>query len=75
MMEETARRTPEFSLEDAFLGAAAGLGYEDGRAGVVARALGYLQRGFDAHYAGGPDGATDDGVLVGDESYALSVET
>ncbi len=75
VMEETARRTPEFSLEEAFLGAAAGLGYEDGRAGVVARALGYLQRGFDAHYAGGPDGATDDGVLVGDESYALSVET
>jgi hypothetical protein len=74
-MAETARRTPEVSLEDAFLRAAAGLGYEDPRARVVAAALGHLQRGFDAHYAGGRDGATDDGVLVGDESYALSVET
>ncbi|HKH11058.1 MAG TPA: hypothetical protein VKA73_07930 [Rubrobacter sp.] len=74
-MEETARRTPEFSLEEAFLGAAEGLGYDDGRAGVVAAALGHLQRGFDAHYAGGPDRVTDDGVLLGDESYALSVQT
>ena len=74
-MAETARRTPEVSLEDAFLRAASGLGYEDPRAGVVAAALGHLQWGFDAHYAGGADGATDDGVLVGDESYALSVET
>jgi len=74
-MEETARRTPEVSLEGAFLGAAAGLGHADGRAGVVAEALGHLQRGFEAHYAGGPDRMTDDGVLVGDESYALSVET
>ncbi len=75
MMARTVPRTPEFSLEEAFLGAAKGLGYEDGRAGVVAAALGHLQRGFDAHYAGGPDRVTDDGVLVGDESYALSVET
>ena len=74
-MEETARRTPELSLEEAFLDAAGGLGYEDNRAAVVAAALGHLQRGFDAHYAGGPDGVTDDGVLVGDESYALSVQT
>ena len=71
-MEETARRTPEVSLEETFLRAAAGLGYEDARAGVVAAALGHLQRGFDAHYVGE---TTDDGVLVGDESYALSVET
>ena len=75
VMEETDRRTPEVSLEETFLRAAAGLGYEDARAGVVAAALGHLQRGFDAHYAGGTDGTTDDGVLVGDESYALSVET
>ena len=74
-MAQMVPRTPELSLEEAFLGAAAGLGYEDGRAGVVAVALGHLQRGFDAHYADGPDRATDDGVLVGDESYALSVET
>lgn len=74
-MEETARRTPGFSLEEVFLGAAEGPGYEDGRARVVAAALGHLQRGFDAHYAGGPGGVTDDGVLLGDESYALSVQT
>jgi len=74
-MERTVRRTPEVSLEEAFLGAAAGLGYEDARAGVVAAALGHLQRGFDAHYAGGADGATDVGVLVGDESYAHAVQT
>ncbi|MDP8901950.1 MAG: hypothetical protein M3N33_12605 [Actinomycetota bacterium] len=74
-MEKTARRTPEVSLEGAFLRATAGLGHEDARAGVVAAALGHLQRGFDAHYAGGPEGATDVGVLVGDESYAHAVQT
>ena len=74
-MARTVPRTPEFSLEDAFLVAVAGLGYEDVRAGVVAAALGHLQRGFDAHYAGGLDRVTDDGVLVGDESYAHAVQT
>ena len=75
MMGETARRTPEVPLEDLFLRAAAGLKREDPRAEVVAEALGYLQQGFDAHYEGGPDGPTDDGVLVGDNAYALSVQT
>ena len=74
-MERTARRTPEVSLEEAFLDAAGGLGYDDGRAGVVAAALGHLQRGFDAHYAAGADGITDDGVLEGDQSYAHAVQT
>ena len=74
-MVEITRRTPGISLEDAFFRAAAGLGYEDARAGVVAAALGHLQRGFDAHYAGGFEGATDVGVLVGDESYAHAVQT
>ncbi len=72
-MAETARRTPEESLKETFLRAVAGLPDEDPRAAVVADALGYLQRGFDAHYAAG--GATDDDILVGDNSYALSVET
>ena len=72
-MEETARRTPEVSLNDTFLLAASGLPGEDERAGVVAEALWYLQRGFDAHYAQGA--ATDDDVLVGDNAYALAVET
>jgi len=72
-VEEGTRRTPELSLEDMFLRAVAGLPEEDGRAGVVAEALGYLQQGFDAHYAGG--GATDDDILLGDNAYARAVET
>jgi hypothetical protein len=72
-VEETTRRTPEVSLKDTFLLAVAGLPGEDVRAGVVAEALWYLQRGFDAHYAEG--GTTDDDVLVGDNAYALAVET
>ena len=74
MTEETARRTPEVPLEGVFLGAAAGLERWDPRAEVVAEALAYLQRGFDAHYEDGPGGPTDDNVLVGDNAYALSVE-
>src|SRR5829696_5738647 len=66
-------RTPELSLKETFLNAVAGLPEEDVRAEVVAEALGYLQQGFDAHYAGG--GATDDDILVGDNAYALAVET
>ena len=72
-MEETASRTPELSLKDTFLRAVAGLPEEDVRAAVVAEALGYLQQGFDAHYAGA--GTTDDAVLVGDNAYAMAVDT
>jgi hypothetical protein len=72
-LEETTRRTPDLSLMDTFLRAAAGLPGEDERAAVVGEALDYLQRGFDAHYAGG--GAGDDDILVGDNAYALAVET
>ncbi len=75
VMEASARRTPEVSLERTFLRAAGGLPGEDPRAGVVAEALRHLQRGFDAHYEVGPGGASDEGVLVGDDAYALSVET
>lgn len=74
-MEGTARRTPGISLENLFLKAAGGLPENDGRAEVVARALGHLQRGFEAHYARGREGATNDQVLVGDNAYALAVET
>ena len=72
-MEERTSRTPEISLEDTFLIATAGIHEEDVRAAVVAEALGHLQQGFDAHYAG--SGVTDDDILVGDNSYALAVET
>ncbi len=71
---ETARRTPEASLKDIFLMAASSLPGEDDRAGVVAEALDYLQRGFENHYAVS-DGATDEGILVGDNAYAWAVET
>jgi hypothetical protein len=69
---ETTRRTPDLSLRDTFLRAAASLPGEDERVAVVAEALDYLQRGFDAHYAG--TGAGDDDILVGDNAYALAVE-
>ena len=70
-------RTPDVSLREVFLRAAEGLPGEDGRAEVVAEALGYLQRGFDSHYAveTGSEGASDEAILVGDDSYAQAVET
>ena len=71
-MERAARRTPEISLAEVFLRAGAGLPHPDHRGEVVAEALGYLQQGFDSHYAGG---ATDEDVLVGDSAYAWAVET
>jgi hypothetical protein len=71
---ETTRRTPEASLKEIFLMAASCLPGEDDRAGVVAEALDYLQRGFENHYAVS-DGATDEGILVGDNAYAWAVET
>lgn len=74
-MEHTARRTPDVSLERTFLAAAAGLPEKDPRAEVVAEALRHLQRGFDAHYGAGPGDATDEGILTGDDAYALSVQT
>ena len=73
-MEETVRRTPDVSLKEIFLVAAAQLSGEDDRAEVVGDALDYLQRGFQNHYAAG-DGATDEEILVGDNAYAWAVET
>ena len=73
-MEGTIRRTPGVSLKEIFLLAAAGLPSEDSRAEVVAEALGYLQEGFQNHYAA-TNGATDEDVLVGDNAYASAVET
>lgn len=75
-MNDSASRTPGVSLGDVFRRAAEGLPEWDGRAGVVAEALEYLQRGFDAHYArdGGTE-AADDAILTGDDAYARAVET
>jgi hypothetical protein len=73
-VEETVRRTPDVSLREVFIVAAASLLGEDDRAEVVADALDYLQRGFENHYAV-RDGATDEEILVGDNAYAWAVET
>lgn len=70
---ETGRRTPEASLEGVFLLAAGDFPAACDRAGVVAEALDFLQRGFDAHYAVGE--VSDDAILVGDNDYARAVET
>ena len=72
-MEGTVRRTPDVSLKEVFLAAAADLPGQDARAEVVAEALDYLQRGFENHYAA--RGATDEKILVGDNDYAWAVET
>lgn len=76
-LEKMTPRTPDVSLRDVFLLAAEGVPGEDGRAEVVAEALGYLQQGFDSHYAVEAEagGATDEAILVGDDSYAQAVET
>jgi hypothetical protein len=73
-VEGTVRRTPDVSLREVFLVAAAGLPEEDDRAEVVAEALDFLQRGFENHYAVS-GGATDEEILVGDNAYAWAVET
>ncbi len=73
-MEGIVRRTPAVSLREVFLHAAAGLPSEDSRTEVVAEALGYLQDGFENHYAA-TNGATDEDLLVGDNAYASAVET
>ena len=73
-VEGTVRRTPDVSLKEVFLAAAADLPGQDARAEVVAEALDYLQRGFENHYAAAR-GATDEEILVGDNDYAWAVET
>lgn len=75
LMDPATRRTPGIPLEKIFLKAIAGLPEDDGRGPVVAEALGFLQQGFDAHYASPAGEATDDAVLVGDNAYAWAVET
>ncbi|CAN5862725.1 hypothetical protein BH23ACT11_BH23ACT11_05660 [soil metagenome] len=69
------RRTPADSLEKIFRCAAAEMDDEEAQSEVVAEALGYLQQGFDAHYASDAAGATDDEILVGDNAYSWAVET
>jgi hypothetical protein len=73
-VEGTLPRTPDASLKEVFLAAAAVLPEQDARAEVVAKALDYLQRGFENHYAAS-GGAADEEILVGDNDYAWAVET
>jgi hypothetical protein len=69
------RRTPEASLREVFLYASRSLPETEGdrRGEIVAEALGHLQEGFASHYAG--PSASDDAILVGDNSYAWAVDT
>ena len=71
----TVRRTPKASLKEIFLRASDALPGTEGdkRGEVVAEALGHLQEGFGAHYSGSK--ASDDAILVGDNSYAWAVDT
>jgi hypothetical protein len=73
-MVNSGERTPRSPLREIFEKAAAGVPDEDGYGEVVAESLGYLQQGFDAHYAMAGE-VTDDDILVGDNAYAWAVET
>lgn len=66
-------RTPSLPIREIFR-LAAEEAFADRRSSeVVAESLGYLQRGFDAHYAA--DAAEDEEILLGDGSYAWAIET
>lgn len=66
-------RTPQLSIREVFRLAAEGANGDPERSEVVAESLGYLQRGFDAHY--GAETAEDEQILLGDGSYAWAIET
>ena len=66
-------RTPSLPIREVFRLAAEGASADRRSSEVVAESLGYLQRGFDAHYAA--DAAEDEEILLGDGSYAWAIET
>lgn len=66
-------RTPSLPIREIFRLAAEDAAADRRRSEVVAESLGYLQRGFDAHYAAGT--AEDEEILLGDGSYAWAIET
>jgi hypothetical protein len=73
-LEGAVSRTPQVSIGEVFLRAAGRLpGGADYRSRVVAESLEYLQEGFDAHHDSLEVG--DEEVLLGDNSYALAIET
>lgn len=70
---EATGRTPQVPIREVFRLAAEAAGADRGRSEVVAESLGYLQRGFDSHYAA--ETAEDEQILLGDGSYAWAIET
>lgn len=70
---EVLGRTPRLPIREVFRLAAEGASGDRSRSEVVAESLGYLQRGFDSHYAA--ETAEDEQILLGDGSYAWAIET
>jgi hypothetical protein len=70
---QASHRTPQVPIREVFRLAAESAAGDRGRSEVVAESLGYLQRGFDAHYAA--ETAEDEQILIGDGSYAWAIET
>ena len=70
---EATSRTPLVPIREVFRLAAEGASGDRKRSEAVAEALGYLQRGFDAHYAA--EVAGDEQILLGDGSYAWAIDT
>lgn len=70
---QASHRTPQLPIREVFRLAAESAAGDRGRSEVVAESLGYLQRGFDAHYAAST--AEDEQILIGDGSYAWAIET
>lgn len=66
-------RTPLVPIREVFRIAAESASGDRHRTEIVAESLGYLQRGFDSHYAA--DTAEDEQILLGDGSYAWAIET
>lgn len=70
---EAPRRTPEVRIQEVFRLAVEESSGDRARGNVVAESLGYLQRGFDSHYAAGT--SEDEQILLGDSSYAWAIDT
>lgn len=70
---EAPCRTPRTQIREVFRLAAGEAGGDPERSQVVAESLGYLQRGFDAHY--GAEISEDEQILLGDGYYAWAIDT
>lgn len=70
---QAPERTPQLPIREVFRLASEAAGADRSRGEVVAESLGYLQRGFDSHYAA--EAAEDEQILLGDGSYAWAIDT